>query len=96
MKNIIVVEELQSKEKNAEEFVDLLKFHLPDTVKFPGCISLETVQDEEDPTKIRLIMEWASKEDLFKYKDWRKEEGTLRKEMTINWVTISKKIDIVN
>ena len=48
---------------------------LPETRKFPGCLSVNAYLDQEGSDRMILIEEWASKADYEKYLAWRKNAG---------------------
>jgi quinol monooxygenase YgiN len=69
------------------------KSRLPDTRRFPGCISITYYQDADDPQRILSIQEWASREDQAKYVAWRAERGDsavilslVREQPSVRWI----------
>jgi quinol monooxygenase YgiN len=49
---------------------------LPDTRGFDGCLSVDVVQDQVDPTHVLLIETWTTVDAHRAYMAWRASSGT--------------------
>ena len=70
-----VILEVKAKPGTGNEVLAKFKEVLPDTRGYDGCISLDTLQNQEDPDTIMLVENWESKAHYDKYLAWRKETG---------------------
>lgn len=56
------------KEDKVEEFIELAKKMVEETVKEDGCIKYELFQDTEDPKVLTFIEEWEDRAALERHK----------------------------
>jgi quinol monooxygenase YgiN len=63
MHMIVKIVSLQFKPEFAETGTKLLMGSLEDTRRFPGCVSVEVLEDSADPTKLHLVERWSTPED---------------------------------
>jgi quinol monooxygenase YgiN len=76
---ITVVLEMQVEPEKVDDFLSVMATALKDTRAFPGCRSVVTLQDAEDPGRILLWEEWETREDDQKYREWRQTpEGAVQ------------------
>lgn len=52
-----------------------LRAILDETRRFDGCERLELLIDDQDDTRVVLLVQWASEQDLDAYHTWRAENG---------------------
>ena len=74
-----VILELQVKPDQVEALKELLKEALPDSRAFDGCLKLEVIQNQDNPTNILVLQAWQTKEHQQRYSKWRYETGFLDK-----------------
>ena len=79
--SIIVLVNLDVKEKSVEELKKYLKEILPDTRSFEGCQGVQVYESKESPTKMTIHAKWISEEAQKKYMSWRIDTGALDKLM---------------
>ena len=74
---VIVVLELKAKPGTGDNAVPFFKQILPDTRSYDGCISVEFIQNQDDPDTLIAYERWETREHYEKYFKWRTESGTL-------------------
>jgi heme oxygenase (mycobilin-producing) len=75
---ITVVLEMQVKPEKIDDYLGVMTAALKDTRAFPGCVSVTTLQDADDPGRFVLLEQWESREADTKYREWRATpEGSL-------------------
>ena len=73
--SITVICELQCAAGKGAEFLQLWKDDIAETSSFPGCESIETYQDQDDPDLIVLLESWGKRSDREAYLAWRTSTG---------------------
>ena len=73
---VVVTAEFFIKPELIEDALTLLAEVLPDTRRYAGCQTLETVTDLDDPGHIMVVERWASRDDHVAYLAWRVESGS--------------------
>jgi len=61
---------------NSLKFV---KIFFPVTREFDGCSHIDISADQEDPNRLIMTENWASKEHHLKYLEYRTDDGNLEK-----------------
>ena len=74
---VIVVLELKAKPGTGDNVVPFFKQILPDTRSYDGCISVEFIQNQDDPDTLIAYERWETREHYEKYFEWRTQSGTL-------------------
>lgn len=72
-----VIMEVQTKDGNATAFEHLLASILPDTRRYPGCVSIQILRDLDNLSQYAFIEQWANRQAYDAYLAWRKETGVL-------------------
>jgi quinol monooxygenase YgiN len=72
-----VLLEFRAKEDCIEKMRDWFRKILPDTRGFSGCVSIQLVQNQEDPQNMVILEQWDSRQHYEKYLGWRTENGDL-------------------
>jgi quinol monooxygenase YgiN len=72
-----VILEVQSKPESIDELKSTFKKILPDTRNYDGCISVEVIENQDDPLNIILLEVWVSREHQENYFQWRVETGAV-------------------
>jgi quinol monooxygenase YgiN len=67
--------EFRVKEDSVEKLRSWFREILPDTRGFEGCMTLHVIQNQDDPTNIVVVEQWASRQHYEKYIQWRTERG---------------------
>jgi quinol monooxygenase YgiN len=75
--SILVLLEIEAKEGKADEMIDVLAKHLPDTRARTGCESVTVHRDQANPNVVLLVERWATREDDAAYRAWRAGEGAI-------------------
>ncbi|SVE27926.1 uncharacterized protein METZ01_LOCUS480780 [marine metagenome] len=73
----IVVLEVKAKPGTGDSLVALFKEILPDTRSYDGCISLDFIQNQDDPDTLIAYEAWETREHYEKYFQWRVETGAI-------------------
>jgi len=73
----IVVLEVKAKPGTGDSLVALFKEILPDTRSYDGCISLDFIQNQDDPETLIAYEVWETREHYEKYFQWRVETGAI-------------------
>jgi len=64
-------------EDNSTPLIEVLNELLPETRKFPGCISMKILRSHDNPNDFVFFGEWDSAADYQKYLEYREEQGAL-------------------
>ena len=72
-----VILEVKAKPGTGDNLVSVFRQILPDTRSYDGCISLELIQNQDDPDVLIAYECWETREHYEKYFAWRKETGAL-------------------
>ena len=72
---VTVLLELKAKSGTGDAMVGVFKSILPDTRAYEGCISVDVLQNQDDPDTLVLVEVWEAKENHEKYMGWRAETG---------------------
>lgn len=56
------ISKLYAKEDKVDEFIEVFKEMIPPTKEEEGCIQYEMYQDEEEPSLLIVLEQWATKE----------------------------------
>ena len=75
--SILVLLEIEAKDGNADEMIDVLTRHLGDTRARPGCERVTVHRDQANPNVVLLVERWASREDDEAYRAWRAGDGAI-------------------
>jgi quinol monooxygenase YgiN len=75
--SVFVTAEIFIKPELVNDAVKLLGEVLPETRRFAGCETVETVIDLDEPAHIMLVERWASRDAHVAYLGWRQESGSL-------------------
>ena len=76
---VTVILEVKAKPGTGDNLVSVFRQILPDTRSYDGCISLELIQNQDDPDVLIAYECWETREHYEKYFAWRKETGALDK-----------------
>ncbi len=74
---VISVLEIQLKPESVEEAKAIFGRALVDTRAFEGNVSVDVLQDREDPARLVAVEVWESLEADDAYRAWRAGEGAL-------------------
>ena len=74
---VTVILEVKAKPGTGDNLVSVFRQILPDTRSYDGCISLELIQNQDDPDVLIAYECWETREHYEKYFAWRKETGAL-------------------
>ena len=74
---VTVILEVKAKPGTGDNLVSVFRQILPDTRSYDGCISLELIQNQDDPDVLIAYEWWETREHYEKYFAWRKETGAL-------------------
>ena len=74
---VTVIGDLHFRPEAVEGVLEFLKEILPDTRSYAGFVSIDVVQDQEDPGHILLVEQWDSSDHHTAYVAWRAETGVL-------------------
>lgn len=72
-----VLLELQVQGDKVETLKGVFKDILGDTRAYDGCIGVDVVNNQDDPTNLVLVEKWESRAKYEKYLGWREETGAL-------------------
>ena len=72
-----VLLEVKAQEDKVDALKETFKGILGDTRAYEGCQGVVVRQQQDDPTVMVLIENWASREHYEKYFAWRQESGAL-------------------
>jgi quinol monooxygenase YgiN len=70
--------ELHVRDGEVDEAKRLLTTIIPGTRSFEGCEGVEVLQDQDDPSTLVLVEQWASRDDHGRYAKWRTEQGDMK------------------
>jgi quinol monooxygenase YgiN len=73
--SVIAIFDVQLRPETLEDGIAALQRVLADTAAFAGCVSVEVVQDRDDPAHIIAVEVWESLEADAAYREWRAGEG---------------------
>ncbi len=73
---ITAIADLRFSSASLDEGLAALAAILPDTRGFEGCLTVDVVQDQTDPTHVLLIETWTTVEAHRAYMAWRGSSGT--------------------
>ena len=76
---VCITLEFTAREGQADALKNMLIETLPDTRAKEACVFVNAYTDQDDPNKIVLIEEWASREAHGEYLGWRAERGDFEK-----------------
>ena len=68
---ITAILEVMLKPESVDAAPAVLQEVLAATRAFPGCLSLEVLTDEADPTHVTIVETWESLEQDLAYRAWR-------------------------
>ena len=74
---VTVILEVKAKPGTGDNLVSVFRQILPDTRSYDGFISLELIQNQDDPDVLIAYECWETREHYEKYFAWRKETGAL-------------------
>lgn len=69
--------EFKVKNESAEELPIFLRKILPDTRGYDGCVSINVVQNQDEPTEFAVLEQWNTRQHYEDYLNWRTETGVL-------------------
>ncbi|NIP29391.1 MAG: antibiotic biosynthesis monooxygenase, partial [Candidatus Dadabacteria bacterium] len=69
--SIKIIVDAKLKPEKVDDVRPFFSSILPDTRNFEGCEGIKLCFNEDDPTNLILIEQWAKKEDYEKYHNWR-------------------------
>ena len=73
-----VLIDLKVQPEKIDELINVLKDAIyPDTRKYEGNIDIDTYQNQDIPTDLRILETWESRGHHEKYFAWRQERGDL-------------------
>ena len=72
-----VIFDFKLKKDVVETFRTYMKEILPDSRGYAGCVSIDLIQNQEDPTSFAVIEQWNSRQDYESYLQWRTETGVM-------------------
>lgn len=75
--SVDIIFEFNVAPENVENLKSFFRDKLPVTRKYDGCISLNVLQNQENPTSFVIEETWESREHFEKYLGWRQETGVL-------------------
>lgn len=74
---VVVTLEAKSQPDKAGDLVEFLERILPDTRAYAGCLGLQLVVDQDDPTRMVVLERWETRKHYETYLQWREDSGTL-------------------
>ena len=74
-----VLAEFNCVDGNADKFIEICQNIFPVTREFDGCSYIDTSAAQEDPNRLIMTENWASKGHHLKYLEYRKNDGNLEK-----------------
>ena len=74
-----VLAEFNCVDGNADEFIEICQNIFPVTREFDGCSHIDISADQEDPNRLIMTENWASKGHHLKCLEYRKNDGNLEK-----------------
>lgn len=78
---VTVLLEIKAKAGTGGALVGVFKDILPDTRAYEGCISVDVLQNSDDPDTLVLVEVWEQKQNHEKYMGWRTETGLVEQLM---------------
>jgi quinol monooxygenase YgiN len=72
-----VILELKAKPGCIDKVRAFLRKVLPDTRGYAACITLHAIQNQDDPSTILIVEQWATRQHYEKYLAWRTESGVM-------------------
>jgi quinol monooxygenase YgiN len=72
-----IVLEIETKEECLGDMKKMLTTNLPQALAFDGCISVDLVENDEDPCNLVFFEKWKSRAHYEKYFEWRSNTGVL-------------------
>ena len=74
-----VLVEFNCADGNADKFLEICQKIFPGTREFDGCSHIDISASQEDPNRLIMTENWASKEHHLKYLEYRTNDGNLGK-----------------
>ena len=75
--SIKVILELNLKPEVADAVANGMGQTLVDTRAFEGCEEITVVRDQDDPGRVLVLEQWATRENYEAYLAWRTERGDM-------------------
>ncbi len=72
-----VIVEFKVKEDRLEDLPVFLRSVLADSRGYDGCVSINIVQNQDEPTAFAILEKWDTRGHYEKYLNWRTETGVL-------------------
>jgi quinol monooxygenase YgiN len=73
----VVFVEFWLKSSSLNEALPVLHDALTDTRAFDGCVQVDVLAENDDPTHLIVVEQWSTPEHRAAYRKWRAGEGAL-------------------
>ena len=74
---LTVIVDMAFTDEGLGEFLANVRAALPDTRKFPGCLSMTVLRDQNDLKRISFFEQWTSRAQYDAYLKWREGQGLI-------------------